>query len=489
MPNAFFEAGAARGARARQEVDIKERSLALAERKQTQAERQFTQQQAEAAVGRLVNEYAAEVIRSGADSPQVARLLRAGERLAANTFASRGLDGAAGAALYKSGVRSVVSEEAKARSEARAKLTGAATTLNKSVDEVTDAERRQLAGLDFSAATEVGKIEEDLQNGRITPEWANFLKKQIRLEGQTTGPFGSKGFRSDASNHVLGLASKVRQGITLTEDEQASYALAYNFLTAPSTSQDASGNITTITPPLPPAHLVPPPAQLSIGTRRAVQGGGGDGVDPATRGLPRLPSPSDLTGAQTRTTPGGGTITTTGPQRRSPEQAGRTAMVAQAVEAVRKVKEGLIGPDGEVNRTRIAAMTTDIPFLTKGIPGTTGSQLRSVFEDAAAAKLRLETGAQANEQELQNIVDRFMPSVLDKDATIIDKLNRMEAFFTQSLELTDKAMFDALVARGGGPEQQDVPTAPGEPNAKYVRSDDQYHYFVLPDGTAFKDPK
>jgi hypothetical protein len=46
------------------------------------------------------------------------------------------------------------------------------------------------------------------------------------------------------------------------------------------------------------------------------------------------------------------------------------------------------------------------PFGSQGIPFTEGRTVRAQLEDSLSAKLRLETGAQANQQELQNIIDR-----------------------------------------------------------------------------------
>ena len=499
MANGFAEGGFQTGiAKAREEKSVqadrksqqkfREDQLALGVRKQDSAERKQSLDEANGIIDSMIELVRAEGVRSGGDSKQALQLGETLQPTADRVFSDRGLVSSSRFAL---GIQGIVSEEAKGRAEARGKLSRAATTLGKKEEDVSDAERRQLAGLDFSAATKVGEVEQDLQNGLITKEWADFLKKQIRLDDSAGGPFEGKGFRASASNHTLSIASKVRQGVPLTQDEQASYALAYNFLTAPSTSVDASGRRTTITPPIPPAHLVPPPDQLSAAASSATtspQPGGAATAEERTRSLPR---PTD--GSVTITTPGGGTVTTTQPQRRSPETAGKTAMITAAIDAAKAVKAGLIEADDSINRVRLGLMTTDIPFLGKGIPATTGRALRAKFEDGAAAKLRLETGAAAPAHELQNIVDRFLPSVLDDDATIKDKLARMEAFFAQSLELTDKALFDRLTKQGGGPQEAPPDLPPdiqealkSEPGAEFVKIDEDGTFrFKRPNGTEF----
>jgi hypothetical protein len=112
------------------------------------------------------------------------------------------------------------------------------------------------------------------------------------------------------------------------------------------------------------------------------------------------------------------------------------------------VREAIVNTDGSINRDTVFSMSSDIPLLGKGIPGTEGRGVRSVLEDSLASKLRLETGAQANKEELQNIVDRFMPSLLDDDATIRDKMERLNQFFTDALHNRSGLSQDADRSRG-----------------------------------------
>lgn len=130
-----------------------------------------------------------------------------------------------------------------------------------------------------------------------------------------------------------------------------------------------------------------------------------------------------------------------------PDQAGKLAMIQMAQKTIGTVRDAIIRPDGSIDRVLIAQMNVDIPLLGSGIPFTQGRMYRAQFEDVASAKLRLETGAQANQGEITGIVDRFMPSIGDSKEGIIDKLSRMEEFFSLSLEKTNPKLYHTLKLR------------------------------------------
>ena len=95
-----------------------------------------------------------------------------------------------------------------------------------------------------------------------------------------------------------------------------------------------------------------------------------------------------------------------------------------------------------IDRQLILTMEYNVPF-------SKGRTLRSQYEDAIQTKLRLETGAAAPQPEVKNVMDRFMPTSLDSDETIIDKMQRFEKYFNTALELADPELYKRLTEGKG----------------------------------------
>ena len=285
-----------------------------------------------------------------------------------------------------------------------------------------------------------------LEAGGLTQAQALEAATGVAPEGG--GPFGGAGIQADASNIVLDLSARIRNGETLSDSDRATLSLATRLLTAPQTITTPQGVFRTQPQPLDP-NLFPSAAGGAAG------GGTGKPEEILTKGL-------------------------------SPERAGRMAMISQGVENIRGVRDAIVSEDGTVDRALVLSMVTDIPFAGKGVPFTEGRTIRAQFEDTAAAKLRLETGAQANETEIQNIIDRFLPSLLDSDATIKDKMDRLVAFFETSLSKSDPELFKALTgrARESGVEIPDPPES--EPDATFAGFSETGAVFRRPDGTFFE---
>ena len=111
-------------------------------------------------------------------------------------------------------------------------------------------------------------------------------------------------------------------------------------------------------------------------------------------------------------------------------EAGRRSMVEAAVNSLGTL-EGIIfpnGPDGEMNRDAIFEMSVNL--------GSQGRLARANFDDLASVILRLETGAQANAEEIANVARRFRPSILDDDIVVRDKLARMQFRLERAIELS-----------------------------------------------------
>ena len=97
-------------------------------------------------------------------------------------------------------------------------------------------------------------------------------------------------------------------------------------------------------------------------------------------------------------------------------------MVTSGERTMKSVMDTLM-PDGQnVDMKAVASMWASLP---KTAGRTTSSQMK----EAASFILRLETGAQANEQEIANTAARYQPSPLDSAATAKDKLMRLQKRF------------------------------------------------------------
>jgi hypothetical protein len=276
----------------------------------------------------------------------------------------------------------------------------------------------------------------------LTPEERTRLAE---VEAEGGGSFGGSSMRAQSANIVLELANKFRKNEALTDEEKDRYSLAYAELNAPR----MIGSATT----------------------------GFEFVE--SRPDPRFPRPEQLgatpiPGSEPAARPGAQVI----PPRRSPEQAGRLALMQGGLQNARTVRDQIIRPDGSVNRQLMTTMIFDAP-------GTEGRTVRSQFEDAIAARLRIETGAAATPAEVQNLADRFLPRNLDNDETVTSKLTRLVEFFETSLSAVDPELFDTLKARN-----PDTPDAPAdEPDATFEGFDTTtgFPIFKRPDGSRFME--
>jgi hypothetical protein len=118
----------------------------------------------------------------------------------------------------------------------------------------------------------------------------------------------------------------------------------------------------------------------------------------------------------------------------SPNDAARTANIAQSKEMVGRVRSLLVNPDGSVNRTALTT-SVDLPGLSPGLPMTSGRTLQRQMRIAIAAKLRADTGAEAPEHEVEEYLNLWMPGATDTDEAVKAKLNDFEAWATTALGL------------------------------------------------------
>lgn len=298
------------------------------------------------------------------------------------------------------------------------------------------------------------------------------------------GPFEGQGIDAQVFNTLTVLGDKLRSGVPLTSQEKAAYSLAYVRATEPKLTGSPQTGYTMVQPTI-DGNLFPAPDAIGAPAVPAAPAG------PAPAGPEVLPSatPAPET-VQTPSRPGATVTQLSGPTRTNANEAGRAALISSGVKSARQVRDAIVDPAGYVDRALIFTMASDIPLLGKGVPFTEGRTVRGQMEDALSAKLRLETGAQANAEEIQNMLDRFMPSTFDDDATVKDKLGRMVEFFETAIAKSDPEAFEVLTSRAA--DAGDIPDAPeGETGARFSGFDPSSGaaIFERADGTFFGVPR
>lgn len=113
-------------------------------------------------------------------------------------------------------------------------------------------------------------------------------------------------------------------------------------------------------------------------------------------------------------------------------EAGRIAMIEGGANALNTVI-GTLFPEGLQGAADNRAVADMIANISEG-----GRLANSNLRDVISVILRLETGAQANAQEIDEAFRRFAPSILDlgDDIVIRDKLTRLQQRLNRALELT-----------------------------------------------------
>jgi hypothetical protein len=128
--------------------------------------------------------------------------------------------------------------------------------------------------------------------------------------------------------------------------------------------------------------------------------------------------------------PGGGRLQ---PKTEAPvavDTAAKLQMMEQGQTDLKKAKELIINKDGKVNRAIIAQASAGVPF-------SKGRDLRSYILNAVEGKLRIESGAAVPDTEVKRIAVRFIPSVMDADDTVKQKLQRLEEYLGGSAKKLD----------------------------------------------------
>jgi len=236
-------------------------------------------------------------------------------------------------------------------------------------------------------------------------------------------PFEGTGMPQQSANYLIQLGPKAIAG-TLNEQERAIYSQSYMAATRPQRIGSEQEGYQLVIPYI-DNSLFPDP--------RTFESGGAEGKSGTADSVPPRATVEPLTKRG----------------RTEPNRAGRLAMVQQGTQIAQSVLDDLAPLDPADPKKRIVSEQLMLSTIFN-IPYSEGGRVRARIKAALADKLRLETGAQANDQEIQNIMGRFMPTIFDNDATQIDKLQRMVDFFNQVLESADPELYRKLTGGGGG---------------------------------------
>jgi len=123
-------------------------------------------------------------------------------------------------------------------------------------------------------------------------------------------------------------------------------------------------------------------------------------------------------------------------EKLSPENAAKLSLVKVGRKQLSEGTALLKNKDGTFNRATIAAMRGNFA-------GTKGRRARVKIMNAINAQLRAESGAAVPEEEVDRAFERFVPSILDDDATIKAKISGLDQLLSGTLELAK------------GPQQQE----------------------------------
>ncbi|MFA6067513.1 MAG: hypothetical protein WC810_02930 [Janthinobacterium sp.] len=129
------------------------------------------------------------------------------------------------------------------------------------------------------------------------------------------------------------------------------------------------------------------------------------------------------------------------------ETGGKLAMVKQAKIDIKEARQMLF-PDGTPKSfKRGRAFASNLPGGRAPIIGAVipqampfnemGQKIYSRLQNAVAAKLRVETGAAATPQEVENILARFGVTSASNPTAAFDALKRLEDFMDETISITD----------------------------------------------------
>lgn len=226
-------------------------------------------------------------------------------------------------------------------------------------------------------------------------------------------------------NKLMLIGPKIEDG-TATDDEKRLYSLAHRQLTLPKTvGTPETGFYQTDAPPIPDRFPPPPPREArSTDTdpneevnelKAATTPTTTPAPPPTQRAVKKISDP-------TRT------------RRLAGEAAGKAALIVQGRKDILRFRDMMI-KDGKIDRELLALV--DPVGVGTAVPGTDGELAYSLIYNVVAAKLRVETGAQAPHTEVVELAKRFVPKWWNNDKTIHSKIMRLDEFLQAAQRFID----------------------------------------------------
>lgn len=297
--------------------------------------------------------------------------------------------------------------------------------------EVASAPRSEAKQETYKLFSPKGGKEQTVTRGTATER--ELLKRGWTLDPSESagGPFAGASMEAQAYNKLLDPSA---------DPSTPDYSVAFNAAFGPRTVTQADGTTITIQPTVPPGIRRP-----TAGTQAAAAPQG------ATQAVAQGEAPAGMT-SQTVNTPGG-EVTFQRPEQtpkpQSSEAGARSALIREGIRTTDTVREGIF-PNGKFDRGAAAAMWA-------ALPGSDGATLKNAMKAAIGNRLRIETGAAITAQEVDNMLDRYMPKPWDNEETAKQKLMGLDSYFRDfEAVTTDPAKLEPVAPRQ---------TAPAAPNA------------------------
>lgn len=114
----------------------------------------------------------------------------------------------------------------------------------------------------------------------------------------------------------------------------------------------------------------------------------------------------------------------------SPEQAGKISGLLGSKMIANDLRGQILNDKGEVMISLF-----DLTNMATGTPYTTGRKMKFQFQDAIDSVVRARTGAAATEFEMKQLIAQMMPSPADDQATVVNKMDRLDRFVTGALDV------------------------------------------------------
>jgi hypothetical protein len=132
----------------------------------------------------------------------------------------------------------------------------------------------------------------------------------------------------------------------------------------------------------------------------------------------------------------------------SATDAAKQALITTAAQNMDEIKSMILNYDDAgqvagVNRTNI--LNSNVPG--GGTPFTQGRTLNAVLKDALEGKIRAESGAAVPATEVARLAERFRPSILDSEETVVRKIKLLQDFLDNTMSfMRPDGSFDADAA-------------------------------------------